>query len=164
MEEKELLRIGSTGKTILQEMLSNGQNPGCENYDKKISLDIILKTKRYDILPYVSIRNLLRKKSLNETYIDYILNLFKTNKEIINISLFDPFEKKASVNEIVSLYIKYAKEDLLGYLPGLTKENLLMESNGKNPLFKNRRLIEILLDKNKKLVNKKIKVREAGSM
>lgn len=160
MEEKELLRIGSTGKTILQEMLSNGQNPGCENYDKKISLDIILKTKRYDILPYVSIRNLLRKKSLNETYIDYILNLFKTNKEIINISLFDPFEKKASVNEIVSLYIKYAKEDLLGYLPGLTKENLLMESNGKNPLFKNRRLIEILLDKNKKLALDKIITKE----
>ena len=47
MEEKELIKIGESGKTILQEMLSNGLNPECENFEKKISLENALQSDGY---------------------------------------------------------------------------------------------------------------------
>ena len=110
MEEKELLRVNSTGITKLEEILSNGGNPNCNSFDNKKSLDIILRTRRFDLLPKVTIKCLLRKRNGNETYIDYLLRRFKRTKTI-NISLFDPFDKGASISDIAQLYIKYAQHE-----------------------------------------------------
>ncbi len=155
MEEKELLRVNSTGITKLEEILSNGVDPNCNSFDNKKSLDIILRTRRFDLLPKVTIKCLLRKRNRNETYIDYILRRFKRTKTI-NISLFDPFDKGASISDIAQLYIKYAQHDLLGYLPELTKENLLQISKNKRFLFVGSNMLEILLSRNKILTLEKI--------
>lgn len=126
--ENSLLRV-INGSYLLENMLKNNEKiPEC-TFNQRDSLKLILKYKRYDLLENVTIRNLLRKRNKNESFLDYILELSKVDKSI-NISLYDPFNGMYSLKNIADFYITYAKHDLVEYLPELTDELLLKkESN-----------------------------------
>jgi len=126
--EKSLLRKIS-GNYILENLLKNNEKIDECMFNRRESLDLILKYKRYDLLSRVTIRNLLRKKNSKETYLDYILKEYEKNKNI-NISFVDPFDGIDSLRNIADLYIIYAKHNLEMFLPKLTEEKLaLRESN-----------------------------------
>lgn len=136
------------GNYILENLFVNNEKiPDCF-FNQRESLRLILKYKRYDLLKKVSIRNLLRKKTKDKTYLDYILNLSKYEKDI-NLSFCNPFNGLYSIREIADFYIIYAKHDLLDYLPPLTEQELLKKE--KDPMLKiltlNKDLLSLILGK-----------------
>ena len=132
LKEKENYRAGliiedrllskTNGVSILETMLKNGENiPECY-FNQRESIDLILKYKRYDLLPSVTIRNLLRNNK-SETYLDTILNMASIDKSI-NKSFLNPFGGFDSLKDIADFYIIYAKHDMQDYLPPLSEPML----------------------------------------
>ena len=156
IEEGLLKRVNNC--TLLENLINNNEElPECV-LDKKESIDLVLKYKRYDMLKYASTRNLLRKYNKNETFLEYILRESRLD-ESINISEFDPFSSNATLRNIADFYITYAKNDLENYLLPLTPEILKMKEENflLRILTGNKNLLYFLLRKKKTrdLVKKK---------
>ena len=147
MEQILLKRVN--GAIVLENLLKNGSNvlDNCI-FDRKESLDLIIKYKRYDLLGQVSIKNFLRKKDSKTKYIDFILEEFKRGN-ISNISFINPFDSFASLNMIADFYISYAKYGVLDHLPVISDSELLTKNNELfSRIFKDdRNFLEVLLDR-----------------
>ena len=147
------------GSYILENMLKNNTEIKECIFNQRESLRLILEYKRYDLLKYVTIRNLLRKKNNRETYLEYILRQSKTNPDI-NVSLFDPFCGAYSYKNIADFYITYAKYGLEDHLPMLTDE--ILTSRESNPILRaltfNKTFLSLLLrrKKNRELVKTRL--------
>lgn len=149
MNEEELLEKNVSGLTKLEIMLIAADIPDCDWYTKTESLDIICKYKRFDLLESTVPGSLLLKyKTINETYLDYILDCFN-NGDNVNLDFFSPELHVSQLDQIASYYIAFANHDLLEYISPITKEELFKKKKGK-------RLIDILFEKNEKLTINKI--------
>lgn len=152
LKRESLLLKKIDGKIVFENLLINGKsNDDVAIFNRKKSLELILKYKKYDLLKNVTIRNFLRKKDKNGTYLDYVLKLF-SHGENINISFYDPFSKNESLNNIAEFYIIYAKHGLEKYLPPMSLESLKSketDSVGKM-LTSKKSLLQMMIEKSSK--------------
>ena len=145
VKEEELLKLAENGRTSLENLLSNQIKDDmiwC-NFKTEQSLRLILKYRRYDLLKYVSVNNLLRKVG-DKRYLDYILQELKKNKDYKNL-VMEPFERCNSFDQIVDVYIVYCRNQCLNFLPKITKEQLFEKEKGK--IQSGKTLIQIIEDK-----------------
>ena len=152
LNEDELLEIADNGKTYLENLLLNQIKNDISwcTFNKEKSLRIILRYRRYDLLKYVSIGNMLRQYG-GKRYLNYIIEELKNRKDYKNL-VMEPFERCSSLEQIVDVYMIYCKEQCLNFLPKITKEQLL--STEKNKINRGRTLQEVF--KNKKVGNESL--------
>ena len=152
LNEDELLEIADNGKTYLENLLLNQIKNDISwcTFNKEKSLRIILRYRRYDLLKYVSIGNMLRQYG-GKRYLSYIIEELKNRKDYKNL-VMEPFERCSSLEQIVDVYMIYCKEQCLNFLPKITKEQLL--STEKNKINRGRTLQEVF--KNKKVGNESL--------
>ncbi len=158
MKNESLLLKKVDGKIILENLLSNGVSIENCIFNRRQSLSLLLKHKRYDLLKYVTIRNFLRKRDKKGTYLDYILNRY-SHGEDINIRFYDPLSKNDSLKNIADYYITYAKHDLESYLPRLTTEELKQKETDLvlKLLTENKSLLKLMISRShdKEMIKKK---------
>ncbi len=131
LKEEDLLAISENGRTYLENILSNQLKDDvvwCK-FKTEQSLRLILKYRRYDLLKYVTVNNMLRRVG-DRRYLDYILQELKKNKDYKNL-VFEPFERCSSFDQVVDIYVVYCRNQCLNFLPRITKEQLFKEENGK---------------------------------
>lgn len=149
MNENELLEKNSSGISNLELLLIGKKDIECDWFIKKESVDIICKYKRFDLLEFATpMALLLNYKTINQTYLDFILESYKTGDKV-NIGSFSPDLYSSNLPCIASYYLTFASHDLIEYIPELSKEELFRKKNGK-------RLIDFLLDNNRKLTIDKV--------
>ncbi len=149
MSEEELLEKNVSGLSKLEIILIAKGTPDCDWYTKTESLDIICKYKRFDLLEStVPGALLLRHKTINETYLDFILDCFNNGYDV-NLDAFSPEFYVSQLDQIASYYITFAEHDLIEYISPITKEELFKKKKGK-------KLIDILFEKNAKVTLTKI--------
>ena len=114
-----------------------------DNYNKSNDemLKAIVQMNRLDLLIDIDLRDLLKINEGEETYLDYLLQSFLKDNNSVNISTIKFSFDKTDINNIASLYLTYAKYDLVEYLPRLDTSILLKTVNNTN-------LLEILIRKN----------------
>ncbi len=149
MSEEELLEKNVSGLSKLEIILIAKGTPDCDWYTKTESLDIICKYKRFDLLEFaVPSGLLLRYKTINETYLDYILDCFN-NGDKVNLDSFSPELYVSQLNQIAEYYITFARHNLIEYISPITKEELFRKKKGK-------RLIDVLFENDSKTTVDKI--------
>ena len=155
--ETELLQKMASGDTIFEYAIKRGRNIDCDRFSKTKSLDIILDKERYELLKNVDLKTLLKlnRKDLNKKYIETILELFKSGKNI-NISFISPFDKGESLEDVADFYLIYYSYDLVDYLPFLDEDYLLatdLENKKSNKIIdflfaqEKKTFLEVLLSK-----------------
>ena len=144
--EDQLLKTVN-GSIVLENCLKNNASLSEFIFNKKDSLDLILKYKRYDLLENCTVKNLLRKMDNGKRYIDYILDEFLKDRSF-NVSFCDPLNSFCSLKDAASIYIAYAKHGLEGYLPIVDDEDLVKEEDSllRDILNNKRTFIQLLVN------------------
>ena len=112
-------------------------------------LKSLVSMNRPDWLIDKNVKDLLKIYRSNLTYLDYILQEFLKNNNSVNISTININFKDTDIDDLASVYIIYARYDLVGYLPQLSPDVLLKSNGGKN-------LLETLISRNHMITINKI--------
>lgn len=150
--EELLLAEYEPGVTCYEVLLKNGIEPifAFPSLKEKSSMEILLKCNRPDLLYNASKKLLLEKMDENITYLEYLIKLQKNG---INVHLekinYDYFFQ--NLDDLASILIILAENDMIGYVPELPKEMLLYKTDS-SPLT----VLERLIEKNKDITVNKI--------
>lgn len=154
---EDRLLVNVNGSIVLENVLKNNMPIDNVLFNKKESIELIIKYKRYDLLGLCTVKNLLRKMDSNKTYLDYILEQYLKNKSF-NISFCDPLDSHCSLSDAASFYITYAKYGLEKYLPIIDDEEFVKKEDSflKGLFNNNKTFIKLLVEKsNKEFVKEK---------
>ena len=137
LNEEALIKEIEPGKTVLEELLERGITPRVDKYKNNISLEILSKLKRYDLMCCVDTRLLLSLRTINETYLEQLISNinYKKDNSLIKLSRFG-----LTNDERAKFLITMAKYDLISYIEEVTTQELLLKTDGKC-------LLDVLLDR-----------------
>lgn len=151
LKEDALLYELANGKKVIEELLDKGFAPSFYDYDfnSKYILNIIIKRNKLDLLHNADITLLLSNYDEQKTYLEFMIEKQKQGIDMhLDLLSFNYFyhDVKDTAKELLIL----AKNDLLGFVPEITKEMLLYK--GKE----NKSIIEVLLEMDSELTVSKI--------
>lgn len=151
-KEEVLLSKLENGKMIIEELLDRGVEPEFYNYDFKSQeiLDILIKKNRIDLLYNGDIELLLSSFENDKTYFDLMIEAFKKGIDVHFEQLSFAYQNYSTMVTAKEL-LKLAQNDLIGFVPKITKQMLLYK--GKKD---KRSVLECLIDLNKELTVSKI--------
>lgn len=112
-------------KTLCEELLDRNLDPGSQRNDDIEITKMIFEHKRYDLYTKLDVRQLFMLSSLNETFLDVLLEEAKTNDKI-NVSEIANGYHDSTIKP--KIYIAFAKHDMQMYLKTLDKEDLLEDN------------------------------------